>query len=86
MECNVGSWDDYELQPKLLLEVSKDGGNTFGNIRSAYMGRTGNYSQRVRFMNLGYCRLCVLRLTYSHQTEFVISKASVRAEATAEEM
>lgn len=86
VECNVGSWDDYELQPKLLLEVSKDGGNTFGNIRSASMGRTGNYSQRVRFMNLGYCRLCVLRLTYSHPTEFVISKASVRAEATAEEM
>lgn len=84
IECNVGSWEDYELKPMLLLEVSKDGGNTFGNVRSSSLGRTGDYSHRVRFYNLGMCRKCVLRLTYSHPTELILNSCSIRAEATAE--
>lgn len=84
VECNVGSWDDYSLTPMLLLEVSKDGGNTFGNVKKASLGRTGDYSQRVRFRNLGMCRKCVLRLTYSHPTELTLNSCSVRAESTAE--
>ncbi len=84
IECNVGSWDDYDLKPMLLLEVSKDGGNTFGNVKSASLGRTGDYSHRVRFRNLGMCRKCVLRITYSHPTELTLNSCSVRAESTAE--
>ena len=86
VEANVGTWDDYNLKPMLLLEVSRDGGNTFGNIRSASLGRTGDYSHRVRFMNIGFNRLCVIRLTYSHETDLVLTACSIRAEATAEEM
>lgn len=84
IECNVGSWDDYDIKPMLLLEVSKDGGNTFGNVKSASLGRTGDYSHRVRFRNLGMCRKCVLRITYSHPTELTLNSCSVRAESTAE--
>lgn len=84
VECNVGTWDDYALKPMLLLEVSRDGGNTFGNVRSASLGRTGDYSHRVRWMNIGYNRLCVIRITYSHPTDLVLTACSVRAEATAE--
>lgn len=83
VECNVGTWNDYSLQPKLLLEVSKDGGNTFGNVRSASLGRTGDYSHRVRWLNLGMVRLCVIRLTYSHPTDLVLTACAVRAESTA---
>lgn len=82
VECNVGAWDDYTLSPKLLLEVSRDGGETFGNVRSATLGKTGEYSHRVRFHGLGLNRLAVVRLTYSHPTDFVISAASARAEST----
>lgn len=84
IECNVGSWDDYKLNPQLLLEVSKDGGNTFGNVKHASLGRTGDYSHRVRFRNLGMCRKCVLRLTYSHPTELTLNSCAIRAESTAE--
>lgn len=84
VECNVGTWEDYELKPMLLLEVSKDGGNTFGNVRSASLGRTGNYSHRVRWLNMGLNRLCVIRLTYSHPTDLVLTYCSIRAEATAQ--
>lgn len=82
IECNVGTWDDYSLQPDLLLQVSKDGGNTFGNVRSCRLGRTGNYSHRVRFHSLGYNRLCVLRVTYSHPTPLELTSCSLRVSAT----
>lgn len=82
VECNVGCWGDYTLQPKLLLEVSKDGGNTFGAVRSANMGRTGQYSHRVMFHVLGYNRLCVLRLTYAHPTSLELTACSQRVTAT----
>ena len=84
VECNVGTWEDYSLKPELLLEVSKDGGNTFGNVKHASLGRTGDYSHRVRFRNLGMCRKCVLRITYSHPTELTLNSCSIRAESTAE--
>lgn len=82
IECNVGCWADYTLQPELLLEVSRDGGNTFGNVRSCKMGRTGQYSHRVRYFALGYNRLCVLRVTYSHPTSLELTACSQRVSPT----
>ena len=82
VECNVGTWDDYTGEPELLLEVSKDGGNTFGHVRTAKMGKTGDYSHRVRFLALGYNRLCVLRLTYSHPTSLELTACSQRISPT----
>ena len=82
VECNVGCWDDYTLQPDLLLEVSKDGANTWGHVRSCKMGRTGDYSHRVRFHSLGYNRLCVLKLTYSHPTSLELTACSQRISPT----
>ena len=82
IECNVGTWDDYSLQPEILLEVSKDAGMTFGHVRSCRLGKTGNYSHRVRFHSLGYNRLCVLRITYSHPTSLELTACSQRISPT----
>lgn len=82
VEANVGTWADYKLQPDLLLEVSRDGGNTFGVVRHAKMGKTGQYSHRIRFPMLGYNRLCVLKLTYSHPTSLELTACSQRVSAT----
>ena len=82
VETNVGTWADYTLQPDLLLEVSRDGGNTFGHVRHAKLGKTGQYSHRVRFPVLGYNRLCVLRLTYSHPTSLELTACSQRVTPT----
>lgn len=82
VECNVGTWGDYKLAPKLLLEVSKDGGETFGNVRSCSLGLAGEYSHRVRYHNLGINRLCVLRLTYSHPTSLELTSVSQRITPT----
>lgn len=82
VECNVGTWGDYTLSPKLLLEVSRDGGNTWGNVRSVSMGKAGNYSHRVRFHGLGVNRLCCLKLTYSHPTSLELTTCSQRITPT----
>lgn len=84
VECNVGTWDrdGYKEEPKMLMQVSKDGGETFGNIRSCNMGKTGQYSYRVRFHGLGMNRLCVIRLTYSHPTSLELTTVSQRITPT----
>ena len=82
IECNVGTWGSYDLAPKMLMEVSKDGGMTFGNVRSCSMGLAGQYSYRVRFQNLGLNRLCVIRLTYSHPTSLELTTVSQRVTPT----
>lgn len=82
IECNVGTWGDYTLEPKMLLQVSDDGGNTFSDTVDADMGRTGDYSHRVRFHCLGYNRLCVIRLTYSHPTSLELTACSQRISPT----
>lgn len=90
IECNVGTWGDYSNgpetperpTPQLLLEVSRDGGNEWSPVRSCRLGRTGEYFHRVRFHALGYNRLCVLRVTYSHPTSLELTACSQRISPT----
>ena len=82
LECNVGCCPDYKQRPEVLLEVSKDGGNTFGNTRSASFGLTGEYSHRVRWHALGMNRLAVVRITFSEPMDFVLTDCDVRAGKT----
>ena len=82
LECNVGHCPDYKQRPEVLLEVSKDGGNTFGNMRSASFGVTGDYSHRVRWHALGMVRLAVVRITFSEPMDFVLTDCDVRAAKT----
>lgn len=82
VECNVGTQGDYAIDPCLLLQVSSDGGMTFGNVRSCGMGKAGQYSHRCRWHNLGLQRLCVLRLTYSHPTSLELTSVSQRITPT----
>ena len=97
IECNTGTQRNYNRvspthqvvdkeMPKVMLRVSRDGGMSFGNTRTAYFGNKGEYSHRVRFMNLGANRLCVIRVTFSEPMDFVMTACSIRAEATAEEI
>lgn len=86
IECNVGCWGDYGKEPQLLLEISGDGGMTYGNIHAKNMGRVGDYGHRIRYAGLGRKRLCVVRLTYSHPTSLELSAMNVVATVTGEVM
>jgi hypothetical protein len=82
LECNTGSNPNRGTKADVLLEVSKDGGMTFGNVRSASFGLTGEYSHRVRWHALGMTRLAVVRITFSEPMDFVLPDYDIRAAKT----
>lgn len=78
LECNVGCKEGYGSPAYALMQLSSDGGYTFGNVIRTSVGRKGEYHVRAKWMNLGMTRQCVLRVTYSEPTEFVITESSIR--------
>lgn len=83
LECSRGVGLDGSpvvgADPQIYLEVSRDGGNTWGNQLNAPLGRIGQYSTRVLFNRLGYGRDFVFRLTYSDPTYISITAAELDA-------
>ena len=61
-----------------IIQVSNDGGYTYGNSVISSAGMRGQYSSRLKWLNLGMVRQCVLKVSYSEDSEFVISDASIR--------
>lgn len=80
VECNTGAMHTYGPPAMALLQMSSDGGYTFGNVIESSCGRRGQYDARLRWLNLGMTRQCVLRLSYSEPTDFVISDSTIRFE------
>lgn len=78
LECNTGAINEYGKKGVALLEMSNDGGYTYGNVRSASVGERGQYSVRLRWLNLGMTRQCVLRVSFSEPCNWVISDSSIR--------
>ena len=77
-ECNTGAKEDYGTSAKALLQISRDGGYTYGNVIEGNCGRRGQYFVRLRWLNLGMNRQAVIRISYSEPTDFVISVSSIR--------
>lgn len=63
--------------PVVMLEVSRDGGNTFEDEQWAYGGEVGQYAQRTIFYGLGVGNLFVFRFTISDRVNVVITGAKV---------
>ena len=77
-ECNTGANEEYGTSAKALLQISRDGGYTYGNVIEGDCGRRGQYFVRLRWLNLGMNRQAVIRISYSEPTDFVISDSSIR--------
>lgn len=69
-----------ETTPRLILEVSRDGGLTFAPPRVAYLGKIGKYLTRQRWTRLGYGRDLVYRITCTDPVNFVLLSAFVQTE------
>ncbi|QHJ76877.1 MAG: hypothetical protein [Bacteriophage sp.] len=52
-------------EPKMLLEISRDGGHTYGSIKERSIGLQGNYRKVVRWLSQGMGREIVLKFTVS---------------------
>lgn len=61
--------------PRITLEISNDGGQTFSNPIYAQMGRIGNYKARARWQRLGSSRDRVFKVTVSEPVRVVILSA-----------
>jgi hypothetical protein len=78
LEVNAGAIENYEKLSQCLLQISNDGGYTFSNVIEGQLGYRGQYSARLRFLNLGMVRQCVLKVMFSENSDFVISDATFR--------
>jgi hypothetical protein len=78
LEVNSGAIENYGQLSKALLQVSNDGGYTFGNVIDASLGEKGQYFARLRWLNMGMVRQCVLKVMFSEDSDFVISDATLR--------
>lgn len=79
IESGVGNVTDT-LPPVMDLQVSKDGGNTFASVGYSSMGPIGQFTQRVKWNNLGAARDWVLRLRVTDSVKRVITGASCEME------
>lgn len=77
IEAGVGLSSGQGSAPVALLDWSDDGGHTWSNQHSAYMGGIGDYANRLRWHQLGRSRDRVYRLTISDPVKRVILGASL---------
>jgi hypothetical protein len=69
----------FNIQPTVLLFISRDGGVTYGNGRRATMGRLGQYIKRVLWTRLGCqrARRLVLRIEFPFLVPFIVIGAYI---------
>jgi hypothetical protein len=63
--------------PQAMLQLSKDGGRTWGNEVWQSMGVSGAYRARARWLNLGMSRDIILKLRMSDPTKRVLTQAAM---------
>lgn len=79
---NTGTTTDTDnstgaRDPVVMLEVSTDGGNTFGNERWAGGGRTGQYGHRSVWYGIGVGTMFAFRFTVTDRVNVVITGAKI---------
>lgn len=75
METGVGTATGQAQNPRVMLRYSDDSGHTFSNRRTVTMGKTGEYSARARFNQLGAGRNRVFEVSVSDPVPVVIMGA-----------
>lgn len=77
IEGNFGSNDDRSLQPQCMLEVSRDGGYSYGANIVRNLPNTGEYKRRVMWNGLGLVRNCVIKWSTSSPVDVLLQNASI---------
>lgn len=80
LDMQVGGTDlltGYGSDPKLLMQISKDGGETFGPIKEASLGKQGEYTKKVRYFVKGDMLSLVLKFMCSAPINFSIYQGRI---------
>lgn len=80
METGVGLTTGQGSDPEVMLEYSDDGGHSWSNIKTAKIGKIGEYKRRVRFGPTGQSRNRVWRLSMTDPVKFALFGASALVE------
>jgi len=64
LDMDVGTTASTTLAPQMQLEISLDGGKTYGPVYTKSLGTQGQYKKRVEWFKGASARNIVLRLTY----------------------
>jgi len=77
LDCAVGRGlvSGQGSDPKIILEVSDDGGETYGNRLVRDLGKLGEYHTRVKWNKLGRARNRVYKLTVTDPVFFQLNGA-----------
>ncbi len=70
-EVGQGLTSGQGSDPLIIMEVSRDGGHTWGNKRSRRLGEIGQYMTRVRWNLIGAARNMVFRFTMTDPIKFI---------------
>ena len=63
--------------PTVMLQISFDGGQTWGTERWSKLGRQGQYDYRVRWNNLGVGRKVAFRVSVTDPCPWIIATAKL---------
>jgi len=80
MESGVGLTTGQGSDPKAMLEVSKDGGKTWGNTKFANIGKRGDYFTRVKWNRFGLGRQFVFKINISDPIPLDIGGAFIEVD------
>lgn len=79
METGVGLATGQGSDPQVMVQVSRDGGRTWGAEIWLPLGKVGEYKKRLATRRLGTARDFVFRIAYSEPTKFVLTGLGIRA-------
>lgn len=78
MESGVGLQTGQGSNPQIMLQISKDGGRTWGIERWANLGLVGEYKRRVHWRRFGSGRDLVYRFTMTDPVKFVVTYGAIK--------
>lgn len=77
LEAGVGLATGQGSDPQIMMQISKDGGHTWGPERWRSMGKIGEYKARARWLRCGSARDFVFKLRISDPVKRVILGAYI---------
>ena len=76
-ESGVGLVSGQGSDPQAMLQISRDGGRTWGSERWASIGKIGEYTARVRWLRIGTGRDFVFKIRVTDPVKVAIANAYI---------
>jgi hypothetical protein len=83
LEMETGVGDVVTDNPQIMLQISKDSGNTWSAERWRSMGQVGEYRKRVRWNRLGYGRNFIAKVIIADPVKRTFTRAYLDGTSTA---